>query len=132
VPYNDPSKQKEYFFNYRKANRIKAREYAIIYHNSDKARNKKYFSLYGITLEQYNSMLEKQNNVCKICTQPEQMLHKGKPKRLSIDHDHNTGKVRGLLCQRCNTTLGRYKDDPKLIKNLISYIEENYNHPSVE
>ena len=131
MPYADPDKDKEYHIKYREANREKAKEYATTYHHSDKGRNYRYLYAYNITLEEYNRMLEEQNNVCKICLQPEQMLHKGKAKRLCVDHDHNTSKVRGLLCQRCNTTLGRYEDNPELMKNLISYLEENFGHPPV-
>lgn len=131
MPYADPDKEKEYHDNYREDNRQKAKEYARRYNHSDKARNKAYLRNYNITLEDYNRMLEEQGNVCKICLQPEQMLHKGNPKRLCVDHDHITGRVRGLLCQRCNTTLGRYEDNPELMKNLISYLEENFGHPPV-
>lgn len=131
MPYADPDKEKEYHDNYREANRQKAKEYARRYNHSDKARNKAYLRSYNITLEDYNRMLEEQGNVCKICLQLEQMLHKGNPKRLCVDHDHTTGRVRGLLCQRCNTTLGRYEDNPELMKNLISYLEENFGHPPV-
>lgn len=55
---------------------------------------------YGITLDDYDKLCLDQNNVCAICEQPQ--LHQ----RLSVDHCHNTGKVRGLLCQSCNLTLG--------------------------
>ena len=56
--------------------------------------------LYNITLEQYDRMFERQNGVCAICDKPQ--LNK----RLSVDHNHGTGKVRGLLCSRCNSLLG--------------------------
>ena len=67
-------------------------------------------------------MLEKQLHACAICKEPESQISWGKTKRLAVDHDHKTGKVRGLLCQRCNTTLGRYEDDLYVWENFIAYL----------
>jgi len=75
---------------------------------------------YGITLEQYNQMLENQNNVCKIC---KQSCSSGR--RLAVDHCHTTGKIRGLLCGNCNKALGCFKDDPELIRKAIKYLQDN-------
>lgn len=61
--------------------------------------------MYGMTLGQYDEMVENQNGVCMICEKPEIN------RRLSVDHDHKTGKVRGLLCCRCNFALGIVEDD---------------------
>lgn len=62
-------------------------------------------STYGLTLDQYDRMLDNQNGVCAICGQPEIM------RRLAVDHDHETGKVRGLLCTQCNFKLGILEDE---------------------
>ena len=78
---------------------------------------------YGITAEQYEALLTKQNQVCAIC-------HKSDTKRLSIDHDHaccpgstSCGKcVRGLLCSRCNSVLGMVEDSPELLAALARYL----------
>jgi hypothetical protein len=82
---------------------------------------------YGITIEVYEQMLESQGGVCKICKNPEFEVDKkkGKLKDLAVDHCHTTGKVRGLLCGRCNTSLGKFKDDPALLRSAILYLEEN-------
>jgi len=56
---------------------------------------------YGITVEQYEQFLIDQNGVCALCGQPPTK------KRLNVDHDHNTGRIRGLLCHHCNIALGR-------------------------
>ena len=69
-------------------------------------------------------MLQKQNNRCKICNSNKPGQNK---KYFCIDHNHKTGKVRGLLCQKCNRTLGIFKDDPKLIRKFIQYLEETDN-----
>lgn len=62
---------------------------------------------YGISEEKYLAMLQGQNNECAICHRSETLkLKKGTARRLCIDHDHKTGKVRGLLCWKCNTDLG--------------------------
>lgn len=62
---------------------------------------------YGITKEQYNKMLQDQDYSCAICKRHTSELNR----TLSVDHDHNTGKVRGLLCVRCNTKLGILEDE---------------------
>lgn len=62
-------------------------------------------SKYGLTPEQYDEMLTAQENVCAICKNPESQVLNGSISRLSVDHDHDTGKVRGLLCIKCNRSL---------------------------
>ena len=63
---------------------------------------------YGITLEQYNQMLDAQGGVCAICKKPETAKgNHGTARELAVDHCHDTGKVRGLLCSQCNTAIGK-------------------------
>ena len=76
---------------------------------------------YGITHEYYNQMFKKQGGKCKICG--------GKPNgqgkkngRLAVDHCHDTGKVRSLLCNNCNTGIGLFKHDQELLKKAIKYL----------
>lgn len=66
-------------------------------------------------------MLEKQNGVCAICG------HKDKKKSLAVDHDHKTGKIRGLLCGRCNPALGFIQESTELIKQLLKYLNYHNN-----
>ena len=113
---------KKYQSEYRQANRNKAKAYTKAWQKTDHGKNKMLLNRYGITLEQYNQMLEKQLHACAICKEPESQISWGKTKRLAVDHDHKTGKVRGLLCQRCNTTLGRYEDDLYVWENFIAYL----------
>lgn len=61
---------------------------------------------FGITPEDYDVMLRKQHGKCAVCRQPEKVVGKS----LAVDHDHNTGKVRGLLCGSCNQLLGIFED----------------------
>jgi len=71
---------------------------------------------YGISIAQYNAMLEEQGGVCAICgEQPEE-------ERLCVDHSHATGKIRGLLCRRCNSGLGCYNDELRLTMGASAYL----------
>lgn len=83
--------------------------------------NKKthYYTTYGITIEEYNTMLKNQDNKCKICNSL-----KG-ARNLHIDHCHETGKVRGLLCANCNTGIGNLKDNIELLEKAINYLKDN-------
>lgn len=91
------------------------------WYQRNKARRREYFLQrnYGISSITYAKMLEEQNGLCAIC--------QGECVRqtLSVDHNHDTGKVRGLLCDRCNRGLGYFKDDPQLIEAAINYLKEH-------
>jgi recombination endonuclease VII len=69
----------------------------------EKARAKRLMDNYKLTVEKYDAILAYQNGVCYACQQPEPV----KGRRLSVDHDHSTGLVRGLLCSRCNPIIGK-------------------------
>ena len=71
---------------------------------------------FGLTVETYDAMLVAQNGVCKICGNPPTT------ERLSVDHDHQTGKLRGLLCRHCNVGLGHFRDDPNRLINACKYL----------
>ena len=75
---------------------------------------------YGITPEEYDTLLNKQNMVCAICG-----IKKNGKGKLHIDHDHKTGKVRGLLCMKCNTMLGLSGDNTATLASAIEYSENN-------
>lgn len=88
------------------------------------ARNYSLRAEHGIGLEDYNTMFMKQGGLCFICENPETSNSRwGKVLTLAVDHDHKTGKIRGLLCRRCNQVLGKFEDDIKLFKKAISYLE---------
>lgn len=72
---------------------------------------------YGLTVEQYDAMVVEQSGVCLICMKPPRS-----GKRLSVDHDHATGEVRGLLCHVCNQGLGYFYDDPELLRLAAAYL----------
>lgn len=75
---------------------------------------------YGISPEQYQELWNKQEGRCKICGTK---LPEGE--YLSIDHDKETGEIRGLLCKNCNLGLGSFKDSPENLRKAAEYIEEN-------
>lgn len=75
---------------------------------------------YGLSLDEFNAMVEAQNGVCAICNQAPK--GKGKNSTLHVDHDHETGKVRALLCNRCNLVIGHLEEDPDLLQSAIEYL----------
>lgn len=89
-----------------------------LYSRGPKLRRRQLKYLYGITPEQYDEMLKAQGGVCKICLGPDN----GPWKRLAVDHCHKTGRVRGLLCAKCNKGLGQFEDDPERLKKAITYL----------
>lgn len=89
-------------------------------------RNRELVRRYGITLEEYNALVEKQNDSCAICgTNQKGNVRGGNTRYWSVDHDHKTGKVRGLLCQQCNAMLGMAKDNTEVLKRAIDYLCRN-------
>lgn len=79
-----------------------------------KKRAEKLNHRYNISLEDYDSLKTQQKAVCAICK---------KHKKLLVDHDHNTGVVRGLLCHSCNVALGFLDENPTFINNMLDYIK---------
>lgn len=83
---------------------------------------------FKIDLNKYTEMSKKQNSVCAICKNPETEIFKksNKLKDLCIDHCHFTGKIRGLLCRKCNTGLGNFRDSPEYLKTAIKYLKKEH------
>lgn len=80
---------------------------------------------YNLSPIDYQNLIDKQSNKCAICHQPEKIpkIAGGPIRNLAIDHDHSTGKVRGLLCYRCNVSLGLLGENLTILTNMISYIK---------
>jgi hypothetical protein len=87
--------------------------------NPEKGRNNQLKRWYGITLDEYNAILKKQDGKCAICGIDKPMgvgcFH--------VDHDHTTNTVRGILCQKCNMAIGLFFDDPNIIKKAYEYLQ---------
>lgn len=86
------------------------------------ARNNDYKRRYGITIDQYNQLLKKQNSVCAICKCNEPIKRKDGTCFLAIDHCHKTKQIRGLLCRKCNLGLGMFRENPDLISIVLKYL----------
>jgi hypothetical protein len=70
----------------------------------------------------YENLLATQHGLCAICQRPETRMQSGRPSRLAFDHDHSTGRIRGLLCHGCNTFLGLAREDPTVLTAAIDYL----------
>lgn len=79
--------------------------------------------LYGVSPAEYAAMLEDQGGVCAVCSRPNMFVRRGVVPALSVDHNHTTGQVRGLLCQKCNGALGLVDDNPELAFRLAGYLQ---------
>lgn len=115
VAYNKSSKRQEW----KEKNKDKIRNY-----NQErwlKVRDSKPHLKYdyGMTLEDYNKMYDSQNGCCFTCGTHQSLLAQS----LNVDHDHKTGKVRGLLCIKCNSALGLVDDNIETLYNLINYLQ---------
>lgn len=80
----------------------------------DRIRRKKY----GITGEEFRAIIEKQGLKCPICT-------KDITKNPSVDHNHKTGEIRGLICNKCNLAIGNAEDSPDRLRRMADYLEKN-------
>lgn len=99
--------------------------------NLDKAFATQLRRKFGITREQYDAMLAEQGGMCAICGAPPAAKRNARRRqgvmitpRLVVDHDHATGKVRGLLCSACNRGIGFLKDDAATVRFALKYLEE--------
>ena len=96
-------------------------KYNIDYYkeNSASCRERHFLNLYGVTLEQRNQMLLAQNCKCAICGSGFK-----NSRDAHIDHNHSTGKIRQVLCGRCNLGIGRFNEDVTILMSAIKYIEK--------
>jgi hypothetical protein len=96
-------------------------------HNSQDSRKragrKTVCARYGITVEQFEELKRRQGGVCAICGQPETLVRQGGLCELTIDHDHETGQIRGLLCNNCNRAIGLLKDNTQVLRSAAAYLE---------
>lgn len=103
----------DYTLNWRRSNPDKIREYNLRMH-----------PVLAMTPEEFDTRLEAQNHVCMICHKPEMRRGSGgKTKRLAIDHDHDSGQKRDLLCDNCNNMIGRALEDPAVLRAAAEYLE---------
>lgn len=106
--HKNPKRKAEYDKKYRQTEKGK-------FNYESSKRNLK--NHHGVTLEQYDKMFEEQGGVCAICSG----VNKN-GRRLAIDHNHNTGEIRGLLCANCNIGIGMLKENVNILCSAISYL----------
>ena len=124
-------KNKERVLGYKRKHRQKYRD---VYNARSRARRAKetkpteYYlkKNYGLTLSQYREMRDAQDGLCAICGKADTS-----GKNLAVDHCHKTGRVRKLLCWVCNTTIGRYEDDPAILDKAAKYLRD-HEQPNTE
>lgn len=96
----------------------------VQYHLNPERIKRKILKKYGLSVEDYTKLLELQNGVCAVCGTPETKISPtgGTVQSLTVDHDHKTNKVRGLLCSACNLAIGNFKDDPRSMIAAAAYV----------
>ena len=129
-------KNKEYMKDWREKNKEKSNGYSKTWRENNKEnvqQNKKNWkkenpdkvsaskrkdnlkAKYGLSVAEYDAMLRNQGGGCAVCG-------KNGQRRLAVDHDHATGKIRGLLCVKCNIAIGNANDDPALLQKMRDYL----------
>jgi len=124
---NNIEKERKRTMKHRKENIEKYNAYANEYRASHPVEIRAYRLKkdFGMSVNEYEQMLEKQGGVCAICKQAETRIHciTKKVIRFCVDHDHKTGKIRGLLCTRCNLMIGHVNDNAPLLREAADYID---------
>ncbi len=88
----------------------------------EEARRSMLKAKYNISIEDYDNLVKLQDGKCKICKTTK---YPGKGKCLHVDHDHQTGEIRGLLCTKCNLGLGHFEDNIEYLTKAIEYLNSN-------
>ena len=110
--------------NAKNMGRVRSTDSAHYARTRDRHQELRKIRKFGVTKEIYLEMLNKQDNVCVICKSPETAVSKGRTetKPLAIDHCHITNRIRGLLCQSCNTALGMARESIDILLKMIKYL----------
>lgn len=103
-------------------NRIRRRKWWTSEKGRRSSANTRLKQRFGVTIEEYEEMLEAAGNKCEIC----EVTRSTGGKRLGIDHDHKTGKFRGILCDSCNLGIGNFKDNISILKKAIKYLRDRH------
>ena len=125
MPHNKYSENLDKAYDARKERRKNQRKLYNKF-NRKELKSKELLRKYGIDADQYDRMVENQNNKCKICGTDEPRGIGG----WKVDHCHSTGKVRGLLCNNCNLGLGYFKDNIKSLEAAIQYLIHSQEDPN--
>ena len=117
----DPDKYKAMVKRWQQANAAELNEYRRLRRTRESVkrqeRNTYYLRTYGISADEVDAMLAAQGGGCAICgVKPDRLAS------LHLDHDHDTGHLRGILCVDCNHGLGKFRDDPELLVAATEYL----------
>ena len=141
--YNTPQKKQEYSKKWRELNKQKLAEDHAQYYQENKEKLKQasrdHFigykvkhrentlkRKYGIDNIQYEKLFSEQRGLCAICLRSEITKHQsGTIRRLAVDHDHETGKIRGLLCSKCNNAIGYLEDNVEFLDRAKKYLQKH-------
>lgn len=115
-------KDKCFYFSHCKEY-IKAKQLLYRKNNPEKSKGIDLYQSFGIRFEDYKKMYDDQKGCCGICERHSTEFRRS----LAVDHCHDTGKIRGLLCDACNVTVGKTKDNVKWLQNCISYLNKQHN-----
>lgn len=106
-------------------NKDKVREYRkqADFRRRDYRAGEHLFRTYGLTKSEYTNLLTKQQGLCAICKREESGVLRGSKRRMGVDHNHKTGRIRGLLCDDCNTGIARLQESPEILRIAARYVE---------
>ena len=123
MPYKDPEKQKKYQAKWYQKNKPRISKKEKEKYDPRKKRNYRLLQDHDITVDQYDAQMESQGNCCAICGLPgdQDQMSKSMP----IDHNHETGEYRDIICSHCNTALGLVKDNIETLKKMIAYLRKH-------
>jgi len=107
-------KHKKQYYQYRKKWRK---------NNPQKIKEEKLRLKFKMSIEDYNNLLKNQNNRCGICNEKFDLKNYNKPNYPNVDHCHKTGKIRGILCSRCNSGLGSFHDDQSVLDSAVLWLK---------
>lgn len=115
----NPERMRELQKAYVDRNRDRLKDYYRQWYLANKGRaqvtaRRLKLAKYGLTLETFQDLVATQNGTCAICAEPMKLP--------AVDHCHRTGRVRGLLCRKCNSGIGMFMDDPSLLQRAINYL----------
>lgn len=122
--YYDPEYHRKYYLKHRDKALADAKRRRV--EKPEISLRSRLWRDYKLTETDYAHMRQKQNDLCAICHKPETLKRCGKVKTLVIDHNHDTGQVRELLCHRCNSMIAYAFEDSLILRSAADYVEKHY------
>lgn len=117
LDYQNEYRKRRYDSEPEYAEKIREKQRRYVRNNPERAKDSIRKSRYGVPVGWYSEQYAIQEGKCLVCSRFSEIL--------SIDHDHSTGEVRGLICNPCNAGIGLLQDDPSLLRKAADYLERN-------